>query len=243
MKVVCVAAMCVAVLTSLAVSGRAESPFERDLKQLQDQRDKALASVITPLDRQYQQLWEQLQRVKAERDKASVAAKEPVLRSYQAALEQLLRRATTANDLDAAMKIKQEMVAKVLTVTYVKGDSAKPFPKKHKEGNFPEMLTDDPEDVMRGRPIYFDKKTGMQMIYQVSSPKPLSKLSYTGAAFANFFIEIHNTENEKIASVGPIGGGNILKTVDLTFPDTMNFKIVIKENSGNWTLIKDLKLE
>lgn len=235
-------ALC-AIFTGSAMAAFAESPFERDLKQLQEQRDKALAAVVTPLDRQYQMLYEQLQRLKAERDKASAVAKEPVIRSYQAGLEQLLRRATSVNDLDGVTKIKEEMTARVLTVTYLKAESAKPFPRKTKRDNFPEMLTEDPDDVLHGKPIYFDKRTGMKMVYQISSPKPLSKLSYTGAAFSGFEIEIDNLENEKIASVGPIGGGNVMKTVDLAFPEISNFKIVIKENSSQWTLIKDLKLE
>ena len=58
----------------------AESLFERELKQLTEQRDKALA-----------------------------AAAEPINRRYQASLDQLLRRATQANDLDTAIKIKDEI--------------------------------------------------------------------------------------------------------------------------------------
>lgn len=56
----------------------AESPYDREFKQLTDQRDKALA-----------------------------AAAEPINRRYQTSLEQLLRRATTGNDLETALKIKE----------------------------------------------------------------------------------------------------------------------------------------
>lgn len=57
----------------------AESPFERELADLKAQRDKALAAAIDPINRR-----------------------------YQASLEPLLRRATQANDLTAALKIKAE---------------------------------------------------------------------------------------------------------------------------------------
>jgi len=50
-------------------------------------------------DREVQQLTEQ-------RDKAAAAAVEPINRRYQSSLEQLLKRATQAGDLDAAVKIK-----------------------------------------------------------------------------------------------------------------------------------------
>ena len=67
-------------LTLSAARLLAESLMERELKLLQEQREKALASVS-----------------------------EPINRKYQASLEQLLRRAMQTNDLDGAVKIKQEM--------------------------------------------------------------------------------------------------------------------------------------
>ena len=60
----------------------ADSAFERDVKQLSKQRDKEIEAAV-----------------------------EPINRRYQAALEQLLRRATQANDLDSAIKIKAALAA------------------------------------------------------------------------------------------------------------------------------------
>lgn len=45
----------------------------------------------------------------ADRDKALASAAEPINRLYQTALEALLRRATQANDLDTAVRIKQAL--------------------------------------------------------------------------------------------------------------------------------------
>ena len=67
---------------------RAETPTEREFKLLQDQRNKAIA-----------------------------VASEPINRRYQTALEQLLRRATQANDLETALKIKQEIGASATSAT------------------------------------------------------------------------------------------------------------------------------
>ena len=72
--------LAIVILTVTAPFLFADSQFGTELKQLQDQREKALA-----------------------------AATEPVNRRHQAALESLLRRATQANDLDAALKIKEEL--------------------------------------------------------------------------------------------------------------------------------------
>jgi hypothetical protein len=66
--------------SSFAVS--ADSDMLRNLKQLKEQRDQAVAAAI-----------------------------EPINRRYQTSLEQLLRRATQGNDLDLALKIKAEIQA------------------------------------------------------------------------------------------------------------------------------------
>jgi hypothetical protein len=58
----------------------AQLSFERDLAQLKEQRDQAKAAVVEPIERR-----------------------------YQAALEQLLRKATQGNDLETAVKVKEEL--------------------------------------------------------------------------------------------------------------------------------------
>jgi hypothetical protein len=67
-----------AALVATSVPILAASPIEQEFKQLQQQRDKAIADATDPINRR-----------------------------YQVALEQLLRKATQANDLDAALKIRQ----------------------------------------------------------------------------------------------------------------------------------------
>lgn len=59
-----------------------ETQYERELKALTEQRDKAVA-----------------------------AAAEPINRRYQTALEQLLRKATQANELEVAVKIKANLAS------------------------------------------------------------------------------------------------------------------------------------
>ena len=64
----------------------AESPYLREFNLLQEQRDKAVTAAI-----------------------------EPVNRRYQASLEQLMRKATQANDLDTATRIKQSLASTTAT--------------------------------------------------------------------------------------------------------------------------------
>ena len=70
----------------------AESAFVRELDQLKDQHARAVA-----------------------------AATEPLKRRQQGLLEQLLRRATQANDLDAAIKIREQLTT--LTATAAAADT------------------------------------------------------------------------------------------------------------------------
>ena len=68
-------------LIACAASGaRAQAPYERELKQLTEQRDRALA-----------------------------AATEPINRRYQVALEELLQRASRNKDLETSLKITESL--------------------------------------------------------------------------------------------------------------------------------------
>ena len=72
------------IIVSLATTATstilAETPFEREFVQLREQRAKAVAAAVDPINRK-----------------------------YQATLDQLLRRATQGNDLDTAIKLKAEL--------------------------------------------------------------------------------------------------------------------------------------
>lgn len=54
---------------------------------------------------------QQLTDLLSQRDKALSVATEPIFRRYRTALEELLQKATRANDLDAAVKIKTALEA------------------------------------------------------------------------------------------------------------------------------------
>jgi hypothetical protein len=84
----------------------AETDIGREMNQLQDQHTKAV-----------------------------VAATEPLKRRYQTALEQLLRRATQANDLDTALRIREQLAA-------LGAAAASPSAKPHyTRETLPQLLT------------------------------------------------------------------------------------------------------
>jgi hypothetical protein len=53
--------------------------------------------------------WRELKQLHEQREKAVAAAVEPINRRYQTALEQLLRRAMQSGDLETAVSIKNEL--------------------------------------------------------------------------------------------------------------------------------------
>ncbi len=84
----------------------AETDIGREMNQLQDQHNKAVA-----------------------------AATEPLKRRYQTSLEQLLKRATQANELDTALRIREQLTA--LGVAAV-SPTAKP---RYTKETLPQLLT------------------------------------------------------------------------------------------------------
>ena len=106
----------VLLLACIASTLRAESPFERELKQLREQRDKTVAAAV-----------------------------EPINRKYQVSLDQLLRRATQGNDLQAAMKIKQEMETSAASIAALTTE-----PPKNRAARINTELSGSIWSVLRG---------------------------------------------------------------------------------------------
>lgn len=70
-----------------------------------------ISASITPLVFAGPEYDRQLAELTAARDKAIADASEPINHRYQIALQDLLRKATTANDVDSAVKIKAALTS------------------------------------------------------------------------------------------------------------------------------------
>lgn len=133
-----------------------------------------------------------------------------------------------------------------LKVNYIGEKSAKLHPKGFQPGTrnsdnpFAVMETDDPNAVLQAKPVYFDFRTKSEIHYTVESEKPLTKLIYTGAAFKDFFIEIHDEKDSLLTSVGPYNQGNVQMTLEVPLPNVTRFKVVVKTAPMVWLLIKEI---
>jgi hypothetical protein len=119
----------------------AETDIGRELNQLQDQHTKAVAAAIEPLKRR-----------------------------YQTSLEQLLKRATQANDLDTALKIREQLAT-------LGAAPASPIAKPHyTRETLPNLLTTS-EWTWSAKPE-FDRSTTTHVTFTrdqfVMAGKPMS---------------------------------------------------------------------
>ena len=130
-----------------ACSAFAQSQYERELNQLNQERDKAL-----------------------------LTATEPVYRRYRVSLEQLLRKATQANDLDAAVKIKAQFSAIPATAQL-----GKPKPK----------TADELKDFLHGT------------TWNIANGSPDAKPSYTYTFSKSGTVKHSNGQTGPLSFTGP----------------------------------------
>ena len=133
--------------------------------------------------------------------------------------------------------------ANLLKFSYLPDSSARLEQKGYQKNSFPAMTTDDPTDVIRGIPVYFDMHTSNTIHFAVESAKPLMKLIYTGVGFEKFTIEINDGSGKSVADAGPFDYGNKENTVEVPLPGIAQFEIVIRNESRDWTLIESLRFE
>jgi hypothetical protein len=128
-------------------------------------------------------------------------------------------------------------------ISYVAGSSAQPFPAGSQFSPGPLMQTDNPDDVLHGKPVYFQMKTGNSVHFMVDSGRPLTKLVFTGRAFFTLTIEIKDAHGHPITGAGPFQGDNIEKMINIPLPRLTEFEIVVTTYAKNWLLIQDLHFE
>jgi predicted Ser/Thr protein kinase len=128
-------------------------------------------------------------------------------------------------------------------IVFVPEESMKPYPVGQRFGMFPEQKSDDALGPFRGEPIYFNQKTGTDVVYQVRSGRKLKRLSWRGAAMVDMTIEILDLAGNVIAKGGPWGGGNTWADFTLDFPPTSRFSLRLRNHIGAWYLVDTVKLE
>ncbi len=209
------------------------------------QRKLALQEAALPPDaagrRQLAGAWwasAQKERVKAFKNGALLRA----LYWYELALPGL----RGAEKLEAEQRIdacyRQAPTAKLRAV-FVPEKSMRPFPVGQRQGMFPEQKTDDATGPFRGEAVYFDQKSGTDVVYEIRSGRRLSKLRWKGAAMQQMGIEIQDTAGTVVAKGGPYPGGNVWAEFTLEFPPLSRFTLKLSNHVSVWYLVDTIELK
>jgi formylglycine-generating enzyme required for sulfatase activity len=131
-----------------------------------------------------------------------------------------------------------------LTFNYLESpDGMKPCRKGYQAGSNPAQDTDDPNDLIQRRSVYFDEKNGSTLHFKVQSTEPITKLIYSGFGFCDLVIEARDTSGAIVASAGPLNYGSVNKAIDLTLPALSGFDLFIRNTNSPWILINNLRFE
>jgi hypothetical protein len=125
-----------------------------------------------------------------------------------------------------------------ITANFVEKDSMKPYPVGTRFNHFPACEVADPSGPFHGRAVYFDQRTGKDVVYSVRTVTAASKITVRMAAMKGCVIEVFASYNgEVIGKVGPLGGGNTWGQFEVEFPGQRGFAIRIHNDVSTWLLI------
>jgi hypothetical protein len=117
------------------------------------------------------------------------------------------------------------------------------FPTKTQFGRFPVQESDDATAPFSEKPVYFDQRTGKDVLYAVRSAVPLRQLRWKGAAMTDMTIEVQDFDGSAVAKGGPYAGGNVWAEFTLDFEPRTQFYLRFRNCVSMWYLIAEIELK
>ncbi len=96
--------------------------------------------------------------------------------------------------------------------------SMSPFKSGAKQGKFPVQKGADARSPFLGSGVYFDQKTGNEVVYEIFSSSSIKSIYYKGAAIFNTRIKAYSAKGKLLATLGPLKGGNSWYEYTLDLP-------------------------
>ncbi len=129
-------------------------------------------------------------------------------------------------------------------LTFRDKKSMKPFKKGKRYSPFPVQETEDAMGPFSGKGVYFDQKTGKDVIYEIYSSRPIKGVYYKGGAIYSTTIEFLDVRGKRLAFMGPLKGGNRWAEFTLKLPRGAPNHIFLKfhNTASTWFYIDTLKL-
>lgn len=128
-------------------------------------------------------------------------------------------------------------------ITFVQEKSMKLWPKGYKQMHFPQQETEDATSPFEGKPVYFNQKSGRDVVYDIRYHKPVKSVLWKGAAMKDMTIEILDMEGNRVAQGGPYQGGNRWGEYKVEFEPRRDFVLKVSNYVSTWLLIDTLTLE
>ncbi|MCY3020085.1 MAG: hypothetical protein NTW87_13795 [Planctomycetota bacterium] len=128
-------------------------------------------------------------------------------------------------------------------VIFMAKKSMKPYPAKTQFGRFPVQDDDDATAVFSNKPVYFDQRTGKDVLYAVRSSVPLRHVRWKGAAMTAMTIEVLDADGSAVAKGGPYAGGNVWDEFTVEFEPRAQFYLRIRNGASTWLLISEIELK
>jgi len=189
--------------------------------------------------------------------KASLLSKANMLNRAGKYYRQFLTGSTSSSIEGVKVKLTLEKIDKELEklakigqpihrdrVIFRAKESMSPFKIGKQCRPFPVQKTDDGLGPFSGKGVYFDQKTGKDVIYEIYSSRAIKGVYYKGAAIFSTTIEFLDAKGNRIAGMGPLGGGNKWAEFTLKIPRGSRNHMFLKfhNTASTWFYIDTLKL-
>jgi len=122
--------------------------------------------------------------------------------------------------------------------------SMRPFKKGKKFMSFPVQESEDARSPFAGKGVYFDQKTGKDVVYEIRLARPIRAIYYKGAAVFKTRIEVWSPKGKLLSGIGPLKGQNTWAEFTLKVPRTAgrHFFLKFHNTAGQWFYIDTIKL-
>jgi len=127
---------------------------------------------------------------------------------------------------------------------FIADKSMKPFGVGKQFSPFPVQETADGLGPFSGKGVYFDQKTGKDVLYEIRSRRRVKVVGYKGAAIFKTTIEVLDPKGKTVAAIGPLAGGNKWAQFTLKVPATVghHFFLRFRNHASTWFYINTLTL-
>ena len=129
-------------------------------------------------------------------------------------------------------------------IIFLAKKSMAPYKTGTRFGSFPVQKTKDGLGPFVGKGVYFNQRTGQDVLYEIYTSRPIKGLYYKGAAIFSTTIEFFDARGKRITGIGPLSGGNQWAEHTLKLPRTAGKHLFLRfhNTASTWFYIHTLKL-